>query len=64
MDVYTGNVCKSQSLHIIYDLLYYIFLTISEALSFVLNLFVHFQYLGKWPTDNIINQIVIIPQII
>lgn len=44
---YTGNVCKSVSLHIIYDLLYCIFLNVLEVLSFVLNLFVCFQCLGR-----------------
>lgn len=34
MAVYTGNICKSQ--HVIYDLLYYIFLNVLKVLFFVL----------------------------
>lgn len=58
MDVYTGNVYKSQSLHIIYDLLYCFLSNVLEVLFFNF-----ICCLDQWPTDNIINQI-LIPQII
>lgn len=53
----------SLSLHIIYDLLYCISLNVLAVFFLILTLFVHFQCLDQWPTDNIVSQI-LIPQII
>lgn len=50
--VYILKMSISLSLHIIYDLLYCIFLHVLKILFFVITLFVHFQYLDQCPNGQ------------